>query len=72
MEKSETATVSKNIPFIQFVDNHSVYAHIVELKYKNPDKFADILTILGSFYTEMGFMSTIYEQLKESNIEICL
>ena len=49
MEKSETATVSKNIPFIQFVDNHSVYAHIVELKYKNPDKFAIYYLYLAAF-----------------------
>ena len=69
MEKVETATVSKNMPFIQFVGDQPVYTHIVELKYKNPDKFARILPILGSFHIEMSFISAIYKPLKESNIE---
>ena len=69
MEKAETAAVSKNMPFIQFVGDQTVYAHIVELKYENPDKFAHILPILGSFHIEMSFMSAIYKRLKESNAE---
>ena len=69
MEKAETAAVSKNMSFIQFVGDQTVYAHIVELKYENPDKFAHILPILGSFHIEMSFMSAIYKQLKESNAE---
>ena len=39
------------------------------LKYENPDKFAHILPIIGSFHIEMSFMSVIYKRLKESNIE---
>ena len=68
MEKAETAEVSKNMPFIQFLGNQSVYAHIVELKNENPQKFVDILPILGSFHIEVGFMSVMYKLLKESNI----
>ena len=69
MEKTETTAVSKNVPFIQFVGDQPVYAYIVELKYENPDKFAHILPMRGSFHIEMSFMSAIYKRLKESNIE---
>ena len=69
IEKAEIVAVSKNMPFIQFAGDLPVYAQIVELKYENPDKFAHILPILGSFRIEMSFMSAIYKRLKESNIE---
>ena len=71
IENTETPApaVSKNIFFIQFVGDEPVYAHIVELKYENSDKFAHILPILGSFYIKMSFMSAIYKRLKKSNIE---
>ena len=61
LKKAETATVFKYIPFIQFVSDQPAYAHIVELKYENPDKFAHIFPILDSFHIEMSFMSTIYK-----------
>ena len=69
MEKAETTAASQNMPFIQFVGDQPVYAYIVELKYENPDKFAHILPMLGSFHIEMSFMSGIHKRLKESNIE---
>ena len=69
MKKAETAVVFKYIPFIQFVTDQPVYAHIVELKYENPDKFAHILPILDNFHIEMSFMRAIYKRLQESNIE---
>ena len=61
MQKAETTVVSKNMPFIQSVGNQPVYTHIVELKYENPDKFAHLLPILGSFHIEISFMSAIYK-----------
>ena len=61
MKNAETATVSENMPFIQFVGNQPVNTHTVELKYENPDKSAHILTILGSFRIEMSFMGAIYK-----------
>ena len=39
------------------------------VRHENPDKFAHILRIRGSFYIEMSFMSATYNRLKESNIE---
>ena len=63
MEKVETVSVSKNIPFIQFVCNQPVYTHIVELNNENPDKFAHILPILGSFHIVISFMSAMYKRL---------
>ena len=57
------------MPFIQFVGDQPVYAHVVEIKYENPEKFSYILPVLGSFHTQMCFMKTIYRRIKESNIE---
>ena len=48
---------------------NTVRNYCEELKYKNPDKSAHILPILGSFHIEVSFMSVIYKRLKESDIE---
>ena len=61
MKKTETVAVFKYIPFIQFVTDQPVYAHIVEPKYENLDKFVHILPILDNFHIEMNFMSAIYK-----------
>ena len=69
MVKAEAAARLKGMPFIQFVGNQPVYAHVVEIKYENPERFSHILPVLGSFHTQMCFMKTIYKRIKESNIE---
>ena len=48
---------------------NTVTNYCEEVKYNNPDKFAHILPITGSFQTKMSFMSAIYKRLKESSIE---
>ena len=60
MEKAQSAARGKGMPFIQFVRDQPVYAHVVEIKYENPEMFSYILPVLGSFHTQMCFMKTIY------------
>ena len=69
MEKAQAAARGKGMPFIQFVGDQPVYAHVIEIKYENPEKFSYILPVLGSFHTQMCFMKTIYKRIKESNTE---
>ena len=60
MKKTENFTLSKML-FIQFAGDQPLHAHIVELNCENPDIFAHILPILGSFHIKMNFMTVIFK-----------
>jgi len=58
----------KSMPFIQVVGDQPVYALMVQLKYENPDKFKLVIPVLGSFNTQMSFITAINKRKKECDI----
>ena len=69
LEKAMAAAKRKNMKFIQCIGDQPVYALMVGLKAKNPEKFALILAVLGAFHTQMAFMHAIYKRLQGSTVE---
>ena len=68
MEKAVAAAELKQMPFIQFVGDQPVYTLIKELKNENPTKFKLILPVLGTFHTQMSFLSAIYKRTNGSGL----
>ena len=58
----------KEMPFIQLVGDQPVYALILELKNENPEKYKNILPVMGGFHVQGTFMSTINKIFKGSGI----
>lgn len=63
------AANTKAMPFIQLVGDQPVYALIVELKNENPQKFDNIVPMLGGFHTEVNFISAIYKRFDGSGLQ---
>ena len=56
------------MPFIQLIGDQPVYALIVDIKNEHPEQFKLILPFLGTFHTQMSFMSAINKQFKGSGL----
>ena len=69
MEKAVAAANLKQMPFIQFVGDQPVFALLEELKAENSEKFELIIPVLGSFHTQMAFMSAILQRFNGSGIK---
>ena len=78
MRRCVEAAELKEIPFIQLVGDQQVYALILELKNENPEKYKNILPVMGGIHVQGTLMSTIIKDLKDrvsSNLsmpQICL
>ena len=47
----------KNIPFVLLTGDQPVYTLIVQLRNENKEKFNKIIPILGSFHTQVAFIT---------------
>ena len=78
MRRCVEAAELKEMPFIQLVGDQPAYALILELKNENPEKYKNILAVIGGFHVQGTFMSTINKRFKASGIfqlsmpQICL
>ena len=68
MRRCVEAADLKEMPFIQLVGDQPVYALILELKNENPEKYKNILPVMGGFHVQGTFMSTINKRFKGSGI----
>ena len=68
MRRCVEAAELKEMPFIQLVGDQQGYAIILELKNENPEKYKNILPVMGGFHVQGTFMSTINKRFKVSGI----
>ena len=68
MTKLNATMDEKNMPFSFLVGDLPTYKLIVELKAENPDKFKNIVPILGAFHQQMSYIYAIYKRFLGSGI----
>ena len=54
----------KNIPFVLLTGDQPVYTLIVQLRNENKEKFNKIIPILGSFHTQVAFITVIAKRFE--------
>ena len=58
----------KNIPFVLLTGVQPVYTLIVQLRNENKEKFNKIIPILGSFHTQVAFITVIAKRFEGSGL----
>ena len=54
----------KNIPFVLLTSDQPVYTLTVRLRNENKEKFNKIIPILGSFHTQVAFITVIAKRFE--------
>ena len=58
----------KNIPFVLLTGDQPVHTLIIQLRDENKEKFNKIIPILGSFHTQVVFITAIAKRFEGSGL----